>query len=295
MKDKYTAVLLKPDRRGNCHIMFASQIRKRASLESLIPILTPPSPAGLGLKGKGFTTTNFGFDSRLLLERPMNTADIMVDGCEFLVLTPSCAVSTESLDAALRRIERLIGRQRAAALFLLSTSPNESHQPTIVPTTAPTTAPSTGLLPGNPGEHADGPNAFSKLTYACSMYRLVSSVPLLPVPAISSLPTVVRSFLDSLGRAVPSATNEHYPGHLVRFCTTSAEGEMRKSDFMTLMDEWSNMKDFVRGALAGGEEGLRRVIDPAQTEYMPDCRGGMAYKRESEGERSARGIWEFWV
>lgn len=252
-------------------------------MQSVIPYLTSSSPDGLKLKGSLHHLLHRVQANATFPEKPLNAADIHIGDCAFLILTPSSVSSNEILEAAAQRVAELSGRTRNAVLFFYH------------PSNAPSTPPSSEVREA--GDQADPSMAFATLTHAFLTGQLDSSVPLLPVPEASALPDIVRSFLSQANLPIPAAPPAASAGQLVAFCTTAAEGELERCDYLAVTDEWGCMRDFVRGVLAGGVEGVRRVIgaDEMEMEHVTDWRGRVIKEGKGARERAPRGIWEFWA
>jgi len=241
---------------------FDTTLRRRASCSSLVPVLV--SSPGLNLRGTYHRLADSAQSFHLhTAESSHPTHDLAIPlhnqrhptqrTLRLLVFTPT-TLNPTTHSATLSRIQHfavLTGGRDIAILFLLTPSPS---QPTSNPT------------------HPTPLHAYCALQLALSTVSTsgVSHIPpLLPCPSPSSVPTLLKTFTDTLAsapaqtRAVERKRQVNAALDLLPHCTV--EAILGEEAGLALMDLSADLRGVVSAALAG--DAVARGVDGGVVEF----------------------------
>ncbi|KAK8162819.1 hypothetical protein BKA80DRAFT_310294 [Phyllosticta citrichinensis] len=245
--------------------MFCSSLRRRSSAASVIPIVT--ASTGLRLQENALETHD------LAVPLPSQQGHLLV-----LLLSPR-SVKTDHLPSTFERIHRfstLNGGTHSVILFLLH--PDETQRQSIQLTTERIT-----VVRPSPchGSHA-AMDAYHRLKGALDDSSS-STPPILPVPAISGLESLLRSYMRHLENPQPTRPPSRPLSEaaldILPHCTAGI-GPLPRDAVIALTDMFPSLKDIAAAATA----------DPND----PACREAWAKMVEEMGEENAQKTIDFW-
>ncbi|KAK7545596.1 hypothetical protein IWX49DRAFT_337614 [Phyllosticta citricarpa] len=245
--------------------MFCSSLRRRPSTASVIPIVTAAN--GLRLSENALETHD------LAVPLPSQQDHLLV-----LLLSPQ-SVATDRLPSTLERVHRfstLKGGAHSVILFLVH--PFESQRQSIELTTERITV----VRPSScPGSHS-GMNAYHRLKGALDDSSS-STPPILPVPAISGLESVLKSYMRHLENPQPTLQPSRPLSDaaldILPHCTAGI-GPLPRDAVIALTDMFPSLKGIATAATA----------DPNDAA----CREAWAKMVEEMGEENAQNTIDFW-